>query len=516
MKTSEKISIIRGKYVFCDFTKTDGGVINDGAVVIEGKHIKEIGSYRDIHDKYPKATVFGSSKDIIMPGIIDAHSHGQGLSYVQRGFSYDYLENCLFDWKRASNLPDELNAGMMALKHIRNGSTMLHVNHYVDLPVNYPLERVKRLIESYKKTGIRLTYSTGMKDQNRLSNDDEGLYQILPQELKDFIYPLMFADQEEIQEYYIDTFKDLRKNVHNDMSNIILGPYWAHGCSDTFLGKIRTLSEQYGGVPMHIHTLQTPYQREIGIRKYGKSLLEHLNDFKLVDRNLTLGHAVYLSESDIELLAKKEASITHHASCNLVMRNGIAPVYEMVKKGVNVALGIDEKQINDDEDVLQELKMIFCLHRMSSYDMAHTPALLPSQVLSMGTINAAKSVGMGNKLGKLQKGMLADIIVIDSAWIEEPWIAPDADILNTFIHRVQGRFVKDVFINGQAVMKDYKILSIDVEGLYKEVRRYMEKNYNSGYTENYDRVQQVKKYYQQLVDGKVIASDEVFYLINRK
>lgn len=513
----EQVILVKGKYVFTDFTDPKGGIIFDGAVAVCQEKILEVGDYSELKQKYPNALEEGSEKDLVMPGIIDAHSHGQGLSYVQRGFAYDYLENCLFDWKRSVGLPDELNARLMAYKHIRNGSTMLHVNHYVDFPQNYSFDRIKNLIKSYRDTGIRLTYSTGMKDRNRLTNDDETLYDRLPKDLQEFVSPIMFVDSESIQDYYEALFRELREIVHDDRSNIIMGPYWAHGLSDEFFERIRKLSEQYGGVPKHIHTLQTPYQKEVGLKKYGKSLLEHLDDVGMVDENLTLGHAVYLSEKDIDILARAKASITHHASCNLYMRNGIAPVYELIQKGVNVALGIDEKQLNDDEDVMQELKMIFGLHRMGSYDMENTPALTPAQVMSMGTVNAAKTLGMEDKVGALMPGKLADLVVMDLKWIEEePWVAPDQDILNTVMHRVQGRFVKDVMIHGEMVMRDYEVLTIDVKELYREVRDYMKVHYTDGRTPEYEKYLRVKKYYQELVKDTVHASQEVYYKLNAR
>lgn len=114
------------------------------------------------------------------------------------------------------------------------------------------------------------------------------------------------------QDYFVEAFREMRNSLHSDMTNIILGPTWAHGCTDAFYEKLRRLSEEYGGLPMHIHTLQTPYQREYGERKYGKSLLAHMKDCGIVDEHLVLGHAVYLTESDMELLGEAHASVTHH------------------------------------------------------------------------------------------------------------------------------------------------------------------------------------------------------------
>src|SRR5207249_408615 len=105
--------------------------------------------------------------------------------------------------------------------------------------------------------------------------------------------------------------------------------------------------------------------------------------------NLTLGHAIWVTEEDIDRLATRRASITSHPSCNLGMRNGLAPIYLMHRRGVNVAMGLDDKTINDDEDAIMELRMLHKLHRVPDYDL-RTPALDAYDVLGMGTLNGAR------------------------------------------------------------------------------------------------------------------------------
>lgn len=430
------MKLIRGKYLFADITDEKGGVLTDGAVLVDGEKIAEVGNYNDLKRRFPRAEELGGEKDLVMPGIIDAHTHGRGISYIQKGIPFDYLENSIFSWMGAADLPADLNAQLMAVRHIRNGSTMLNMIDNLPLFDKNVFDRAKTTVENYAKTGIRCAYAPGIKDVNALANDDKAFYETLPPHLQKAVYDMVFFDKTAAQDYFVEAFRDMRNRLHSDMTNIILGPTWAHGCTDVFYEKLRRLSEEYNGLPMHIHTLQTPYQREYGEHKYGKSLLAHMKDCGIVDEHLVLGHAVYLKESDMELLGEAHASVTHHPSCNLLMRNGIAPVWHMLKHGVNVALGIDEKQLADDEDVLEELRMIYALHRMPDYDMSHTPALTPAQVITMGTTNAARTLGMEGKLGKLQKGQLADIIVVDTSHMtEDPWVAPDADIRSLFIHR---------------------------------------------------------------------------------
>ena len=511
------MKLIRGKYLFADITDEKNGILTDGAVLVEGEKIAEVGSYSDLKQRFSQAEELGGEKDLVMPGIIDAHTHGRGLSYIQKGIPFDYLENCIFSWMGAVDLPADLNAQLMAVRHIRNGSTMMNMIDNLPLFDEKVLDRAKTTVENYAKTGIRCAYAPGIKDVNALANDDKAFYEILPPHLQKAVYDMVFFDKTAAQDYFVEAFRDMRNRLHSDMTNIILGPTWAHGCTDVFYEKLRRLSEEYNGLPMHIHTLQTPYQREYGEHKYGKSLLAHMKDCGIVDEHLVLGHAVYLKESDMELLGEAHASVTHHPSCNLLMRNGIAPVWHMLKHGVNVALGIDEKQLADDEDVLEELRMIYALHRMPDYDMSHTPALTPAQVITMGTTNAARTLGMEGKLGKLQKGQLADIIVVDTSHMtEDPWVAPDADIRSLFIHRAQGRFVKHVVINGEVVMRDRKLTKIDVDGLYEEVRAYMKQAWRKEPTQYQLDMRDVRGYYHKWVEGKVQISNDVFYQVNAR
>ena len=121
------MKLIRGKYLFADVTDEKNGILTDGAVLVDGEKIAEVGSYSDLKQRFPQAEELGGEKDLVMPGVIDAHTHGRGLSYIQKGIPFDYLENCIFSWMGAVDLPADLNAQLMAVRHIRNGSTMMNM-----------------------------------------------------------------------------------------------------------------------------------------------------------------------------------------------------------------------------------------------------------------------------------------------------------------------------------------------------------------------------------------------------
>lgn len=509
--------ILKGKYVYTNFDENNAGLKRNSAVYIEGNKIVETGKSEKLIAKYPTATVIGNDHSVILSGIINAHSHGSGLSHVQRTVGYDFLENSLYDWSKCVALPPELNAPMTALRHLSNGATFMHHNVMGVVGDKTSYDVSARYLDEYKKTGMRVALSPGIRDINAIISDDEEFYKTLPKDLKKFTHDMIFFDKAEARREYFNWFKRLYAEYNSDMTSIFLGPCWAHGCTDELLIETKQMAEDYGHIPIHIHTLQTPIQRGYGMKKFGKSLLKRLDDFGIVDDNLTLGHAVYLDEEDIKLLAETGASITHHASCNLAMRNGISPVWYLQKAGANVALGLDEKSINDDEDVFMELRMIFYLSRVSGFDLANTPALTPTEVFRMGTVNSAKSVGMSGKIGAIKKGMLADLVVMDLNEIEnKPCIAPGADPTKTLIHRALGRFVTDVFVNGKRVVAKGKCTTIDVPALYDEVRSFVSKRQPKARREYAENLQKLKPYMQKWCTPMQDWEREPYYLVNSK
>ena len=507
--------LVRGRYVITDAASGENGILTDGAAYLSGGQVVEVGDCESLKKKYPQATVKGNGQQLLMPGLIDGHSHGWGLTLTQRGIDLDFLENGLIDWAFMINLDPGLSAIMSAVRHLRGGCTTMHHNNWGEEPNQ--LENAEKIIKGYQEVGIRLAYSPGGRNINRLALDDTEFFKTLPPDLQEFARPMVYHDKEAFVDAYFDLFEVLYSRYNNNDTRIIFGPSWAQGCTDKFLQRIKTRADELGKVQIHIHTLQTPIQKAFGMRKYGKSLLAHLDDLGLVDENLTLGHAVYLTESDIELLASKHASITHHSSCNLAVRNGIAPVYFLHKARVNVALGIDDKGINDDEDAIMELRMIHRLHRVSGFDLVSTPALNAFDIFKMGTINAARVCGFEGELGALKPGMKADAILVDLEEImEDPWISPDLNIAEIFVHRAKGVHVNTAIVGGKVVMEDRKFLTVDVDQLYDEVRKQAAKGISPEQRRFAETLQKIKPYYHKWYEGWEKIDFEPFYMMNSR
>jgi 5-methylthioadenosine/S-adenosylhomocysteine deaminase len=167
---------------------------------------------------------------------------------------------------------------------------------------------------------------------------------------------------------------------------------------------VRAKADERGGVMIHMHLLQSPVHKAYGLRRHGKPTVLWLDDLGLVERNVVYGHAIHVTEAEIELMGRRKVSVTSHPSCDFHMRNGITPVMPLRDAGVNVAMGLDDKTINDDEDAVMELRMMHKVHRLHTFDLA-TPALSAYEALEIATLNGARASGFADEVRALVPGM---------------------------------------------------------------------------------------------------------------
>jgi cytosine/adenosine deaminase-related metal-dependent hydrolase len=199
------------------------------------------------------------------------------------------------------------------------------------------------------------------------------------------------------------------------------------------------------------------------------------------------------------------------------MRNGVAPVVPMRAAGVTVAMGMDDKTINDDEDAVMEVRMLHKLHRLHSFDLT-APALDAYAALEMATVNGARVCGFEGETGALLPGMKADAIVVDLARTErDPWIDPRLDPVEGFVQRALGEDVRTVIVGGRVVMEDRRVLTMDVEALHREVREFCARPLPAEQATRAAMLARIKPYaqawYRTWHEGMV---DSPFYAVNSR
>ena len=508
--------ILRGAYLIADARLGAAGVVQQGAVAIAGDTVVDTGPFAALQPKYPSARILSNGCQLLLPGLVDAHSHGRGLSPIQKGVRNDFLENALFDWARGTVLAPELSAALCAWRHLRSGCTLLHHNGFDD-DGDEGARCAHVAIRTYLATGIRLAFSPGVRDESKLVMGGEEFVATLPAELGDAVRPLVFFDKEAFADAYFRLFDELYDAYDGDDTKILLAPSWAHGASEAFMRRVRAVADRRGGVMIHMHLLQSPVHKAWGRRRHKKPTVFWLDDLGLVAEDCAYGHAIHVTEPEIALMGRRRVTATSHPSCNFHMRNGITPVMLLRAAGVNVAMGLDDKTINDDEDAVMELRMMHKVHRLDTYELT-SPPLGAYEALEIATVNGAKAAGFAGRTGALLPGMKADAILVDLDRVaRDPWIDPQFDIADAFVERAMGSDVATVVVGGKVVIEDRRPLTIDVDGLYREIRAFCAKGLTPEQRARADLLARVKPHAQAWYagwhDGLV---DRPFYRVNSR
>jgi cytosine/adenosine deaminase-related metal-dependent hydrolase len=229
---------------------------------------------------------------------------------------------------------------------------------------------------------------------------------------------------------------------------------------------------------MHVHALETWYQREYAYRVWGTNLLAHLDGLALLGPWLTLAHAIWLEPEDFALLAARGVGVAHNPSSNLRLRSGIAPVPRLLAEGVPVGVGLDGHCLDDDQDYLRELRLAWTLANRPGVS---SPSIDAAQALSMGTRGgAAITLGPEVRLGRIEPGYLADLMLVEHGEGLDDWsigLAGSRDssvagqqILELLLRGASRRHVRDVMINGSWVVRQFRSTRLDERAIAEQLR----------------------------------------------
>jgi 5-methylthioadenosine/S-adenosylhomocysteine deaminase len=192
----------------------------------------------------------------------------------------------------------------------------------------------------------------------------------------------------------------------------------------------------------------------------------HLEALGCLGPELTLGHGNWMSRGDLELIAEHRCSVCHNASSGLRLGSGIAPVNEMRRRGIMLALGIDQSNISDDRDMTEEMRLVWALHRETGLWNDRPSA---AQVLQMASEHGAKTAGFGADTGVLEVGRQADIVLMDMKKIARPYIDRRTPLAEAVLHRGGKESIDKVFVGGRLMVDGGKVISIDRDAVLAEI-----------------------------------------------
>jgi len=460
---SETAFLVRGGWVV---PAHDQPAIFQGAVAVSENRIEAVGPYRELAGRYSGAKEIGGEKFLLIPGLINGHGHGKGLTDFQRGSLDDTLESWILGNRKFLPLPVYEDVALCAAKLLKSGVTTTMHNHNLQNPANFRQE-FEDAIRAYRDAGIRVQFNPGVRNQNPfVYGDNEGFLQSLSEDSRRILTALPPPGSLNAKDF-VEVVSDLHIQHNSSMCRVGFGPMSPQWCTKDLLLEIKRAA-QFLGCPIHTHALQSIFQKIYGMEFLGKTLIADLDEIGFLGEEVVIGHCVWPTEKDIEVLSRTKTGVTHHSSCNLRVRNGIAPVFHMLQAGVRVGLGIDSKTINDDEDFIQEMKVCFLLHRLPSLEL-DSPHLTARQVFQMGTETNAGLLGCGRELGRLEPGRFADLVLLDYEKMCFPFADPSHDPIEVLLYRGKGSDVHMVMVGGRIVVEEGRVLAMDEEGLGKKL-----------------------------------------------
>jgi len=465
--------LIRGGWVITSSGESRA-ILRNGAVYVEDDRIVDVGD-RDLLSKtYHFDMEIGSTRSIVMPGFMNIHHHGKGVSTLQRGVADEPLETRLVSYyEHKSDIDTYDDALLAAANEIETGvTTVLHHHYGIEPSSSQEYEDdLQKAGKAWMDSGLRVAFAPFVEDQ-----DEGGIGMIRAIEGESVLPPELRRREDRIStpertEAYFRAAHALvdRLQGHEDRILILLGPTGPNWCTDELLEKVKKTAQRLK-IGIHTHLLETKYHQAYAFGRYGRSQVEHLDRIGFLGPEVSCAHSVWVTEKDISIMARTGCTVVHNASSNLRLFSGIAPVLRMKEQGVNVCMGTDALGINDDEDFFQEIRLCSLLHREPGLD---AKKLSSNQVLDMASVAGSRAILSEGRVGEINKGMKADIILLRSDRILLPWGVSQLPMTDLLISRAKSIDVDTVIVNGRILMKERRLITIDKSRLLQRIGEKM-------------------------------------------
>lgn len=410
-------------------TMADGEEIKNANIYIENDKISKI-TKEKLDFTYDKK--IDGKNYLAMPGFVNAHTH-VGMSLF-RNFSDDVE---LMTWlnEKIWPLEDKLIAEDVywasLLSHaemIMTGTTSFADMYYFE----------DQTIKALEKSKMRAQISRG------LTLEDKNYKKI---------------------EENIDLFKKY-ENSQNGRINIAFGPHAVYTTDKNYLKEINKYAKKYK-MPIHIHLSETKIENDECIKRFGQSPTEVFEECGIFENRTIAAHGLYLSDKDLDILSKYDVSVVHNPSSNLKLSSGFLDCTRVLNKKINLAMGTDSSASNNNLSMIKEISLTSLVSKYKN-----PKNLKAYDVLKMATINGAKALGFGDKIGTLEEGKLADIILID---LNNPNHTPQNNLISSLPYSTFDKDVSYVIINGDLVYDNKKFVYLNEKEIIKNAEESFQK-----------------------------------------
>ena len=408
-----------------------------GAVAVRGDTIVAVGDKEAITAAYEAGEMVDAGNAVLMPGLVNVHGHAPMT--LLRGLADDLR---LDVWLMGYIMPVErhfvtphfswLGTQLAAAEMIRSGTTTFMDMYYFE----------EAVADSAAQAGLRA---------------------VCAQTILKFPAPDAMSYEEELSRA-----RDFV--VHWKGHPLIVpgvAPHAPYTVTEDLLAGALAIAQEYD-VPLHIHLAETAFEVEGHRKQYGVRPVAWLEALGLFEAKVTAAHCVHLNEEEIAILKAHNVGVAHNPSSNLKLASGIAPIAQMLAMGVNVGVGTDGPASNNDLDMIEEMRLASLLAKQEAND----PTALPArQTLAMATILGARAMHIEHLVGSLEPGKRADMITIEMGDVRhQPYFRRDREsIYSRIVYASHASDVRDVMVNGRWLMRDRKLLTLELEPLLAEV-----------------------------------------------
>jgi len=436
MKKKKADCIVRAEYLLP--MDAHLSVMTDGAVAVGDGKIACLGKYEEVAARYDSSTIIGGSDRVILPGLINTHTHAAMVYF--RGLADDlplkeWLEDHIWpaesQWLSPEFVSDAVE--LACLEMVKAGITTYNDMYFFGDAAG----------SATKKIGIRAVLGAGIVD-----------------------FPTVAARTAD--EYLEKAGEFIERWKGDALITPCIAPHSLYACGTETLRKARKLADHHD-VPVHIHLSETQWEvREITSR-YGKRPVHYLKDIGFLEGRVLAAHCVWVEEDEIQLLARQRVGVSHCVESNLKLASGIAPVIRMLDAGVKVTFGTDSAASNNDLNIFSELSTAAKLHKAVSGD----PTALDSRkALLMATRWGAEVLGLGEFTGSIEEGKAADLVVVN---LGKPHLTPIYDIYSHIAYSVRASDVELVMVGGKMIVKEGQFCGDDESGIMSKASQWAEK-----------------------------------------
>ena len=399
---------------------------------------------------------------LIIPGLINAHTHGHGglAKGVGDLWSLELLLNAS-PWVNGGRTSDDryLSTLLGAIEMIRKGCTACY-----DLSAMLPAPSAEALYEvarAYADVGMRAVVSPMIADRT--------FYQAIPGLLDAFppaLRPIAEAMRTASPEATLAPIRDAARSwpYPDDQIRLGIAPTIPLHCSDAFMGGCRDLAAEYG-LPVQTHLAESPVQRAGALQRYGMTMTAHLDRLGMLGPRFSGAHAIWLDESEIDLIARHGGALAHNPGSNMRLGNGIADMRRAIAGGVTVGVGTDGSSSSDNQNMFEAMRLAAYVSR--EFDRAPEDWIGSAEAMRMATEGSAAVLGMGDLIGKIAPGYKADLAFLD---LDHVNLVPLNDATNQLVYTEDGAAVRDVMIGGRFVLQDGVLSGLDWPAIARRAR----------------------------------------------